>query len=225
MCTCRPRCLRRGLIIYVMYYAVHYHMGTAGIAATSFALGLLTSFKALMLIGFALVVAGPLGVSFGGIWTAILKLAAIAVFCDGCTVWVEAFVEKFSAGFGGAMISFPVAIGIYWSLLIYLFSMDPGDSWMVVVILSIFDRIVRFVLLMILVALLPSLGSPSGMPTATGAGSSAVTASGALAARVGELKDNDRLIEAKKYISDGHLSGLLLTVGRLVRRWLQACLV
>ena len=34
------------------------------------------------------------------------------------------------------MSEFPVALVIYWTLLIYLFSMDPGDSWMVVVILS-----------------------------------------------------------------------------------------
>ena len=87
------------------------------------------------------------GLAFGGIWTATLKLAAIAVFCDGVTTWVDAGVMKISGGFGGNMMgygvmSFPVALGLYWVLLIYLFSMDSGDSWMVVMLLSVFDRIV-----------------------------------------------------------------------------------
>ena len=52
-----------GLLIYVSYYMFRYNLGVAGIVATMFGLSIMTAFKAAFLVGFALVVAGPLGVS------------------------------------------------------------------------------------------------------------------------------------------------------------------
>lgn len=202
-----------GLLIYVAYYALRYNLGATGIAATAFGLGLMTAFKAAFLVGFALVVAGPLGVSFGGLWTAILKLAAIAVFCDGITTWVDAGVAKMSGGFGSGgafgpgIIGWPVALGIYWGLLIYLFSMDPGDSWMVVVILSVFDYIVKWVLGMILLGMILGWGGvslPSAGPGIGGGKGGASSAAMELIERVNEGKDNGALREARRYITDGH---------------------
>ncbi|MBC8107780.1 MAG: hypothetical protein H7Z14_14405 [Anaerolineae bacterium] len=197
-----------GLAIYVAYYAVHYQLRSSAIAGVIFGLFLLTMFKAALLVGFALVMANPLGVSFGGIWSAVLKLAALAVFCDGITTWVDAGVEKMAGG-GGAfagMLSFPVALAIYWTLLIYLFSMDPGDSWMVVVILSIFDFVVRWVMLMILLKIVLSWGGvalPAGVPGGGGGGGSSSMSSDSLAVEVQEMKDSNQLEEAKKYIEGG----------------------
>lgn len=199
-----------GLGVYVAYYAVHYQLRSSAIAGVIFGLFIMTMFKAALLVGFALVVANPLGVSFGGIWSAILKLAAIAVFSDGITTWVDAGVEKISGGtsaFAG-MLSFPVALAIYWTLLIYLFSMDPGDSWMVVVILAVFDFIVRWVILLILLKIVLSWGGvalPAGVPGGGGGGgSSSSTSSDSLAVTVQEMKDHNQLEEAKKYIEAGH---------------------
>src|SRR5205814_9731387 len=84
--------LLAGLTFYVGYYAFHYHMTPAGVAATTVGLSIMTAIKATFLIGFALVAAGPLGVSFGNPATAILKLAAMAAFNDGVTTWVDAGV-------------------------------------------------------------------------------------------------------------------------------------
>jgi hypothetical protein len=200
-----------GLLIHVAYYALRYQLGPTGMLLTGAGLSLVMVFKAVLLIGFALVMAGPLGVSFGGIWTAALKLAAMAVFCDGVTTWVDAGVDKMTGTRGGmfsGMLSFPVALCVYWVLLTYLFSMDPGDSWLVVMLLAVFDMIVRWALLFLLLAFVLRLGGvgPAALPAAvTGA---APTTGDPMVAQVADLKQADLLREAKKYIADGHQSAL-----------------
>lgn len=206
-----------GMALYVGYYAWRYSMGGTGIAFASLGVGMMTAFKAALLVGFAFAVAGPLGVSFGGIWTAILKLAAIAIFTDGVTTWVDTGVAKVSGGgFGGGgflgwgIISFPVALGIYWVLLTYLFSMDSGDSWLVVMILAVFDYIVRTVLLLLMLKLILSSGGVSGaiVPTLGGGGGSGSTLGDPMVARVEELKEADLLKEARDYIAGGRQAAL-----------------
>jgi hypothetical protein len=155
-----------GLLLYVCYYAVAYRLSASGIAVVAVGLSLLTVFKAALMFGFALMIASPLGVSFGGIFTAALKLAAIAIFTDGVTTWIDAGVGKMAGtggGFFDGMLSFPIAVAIYWILLIYLFSMDAGDSWLVVILLAVFDNIVRWVILMILIGAIMNWGGASGV--------------------------------------------------------------
>ncbi len=195
-----------GLGLYVANFAVAYKLGGSGIAAVGFALGVLTLFKAAMLVGFALIVAGPLGVSFGGIFTAALKLAAIAVFSDGCTAWTETLFSKLSPGFGSTFFTLPISTGIYWGLITYLFSMDPGDSWLVVIILNVFDFIIRNLAILLLLRAILSMGGVSAssvpMPGFIGGGTSSV-----LSERtdyVNQLKEYKQLQEARKYIADGH---------------------
>jgi hypothetical protein len=147
-----------------------------------------------------MVIAGPLGVSFGGIWTAALKLAAIAIFADGATTWVDALVGKFAGGHGAfdGIISFPVALGIYWGLLIYLFSMDPGDSWMVVILLAVFDGLIRWILLAVLLGVVMSWGGASGFGggaiSKVSSGSSGTTVSDE-DAEMQEAKDDGSMVE------------------------------
>jgi hypothetical protein len=188
-----------GLLIYVLYYAVAYHMSAGGIALAAMGLSVMTAFKAVLLIIFAMIIAGPLGVSFGGIWTAALKLAAIAVFSDGATTWVDALVGKFAGGHGAfdGIISFPVALGIYWGLLIYLFNMDPGDSWMVVIILSIFDGLVRWIMIAVLLSVVMNMGGASGF----GGGGSSSSISGGTSGNA--VTDQD--IEMKEAKEDGSM--------------------
>ncbi len=201
--------LAAGVILYIGCYAFRYHLTGFGIAVTGIGLLLLTALKAALMIGFALVLATPLGVSFGGIWTATLKLAAIAVFCDGVTAWIDLAVTKMTGGVfnnGGifyGFISWPVALGIYWSLLIYLFSMDPGDSWTVVVLLAIFDRILKMILIFLVLGyVLHASGvSTPGLPSI---GSSKVSKASDLSDRVEQLQEYKLLKEAKEYIAAGH---------------------
>jgi len=197
-----------GAILYIGYYAIHYSLSPLGIMSTGIGLAVMTVFEMAALIGFAFFIAGPLGVSFGGVGTAMLKLAAIAVFCDGLTTWVDGFVAKYSGGFGAGIfgygvLGFPIALGVYWSLLIYLFDMDPGDSWMVVVILAVFYRILRIVLLLLLLKLILSLGgvaaSTVSLPSAT---STPADEEVSLAEEINDAKEHGMLCEARQFIQD-----------------------
>lgn len=167
-----------GLILYVSYYAVAHRLSAGGIAITAVGLSLVTVFKAALMFGFALLIASPLGVSFGGIFTAALKLAAIAIFSDGVTTWIDAGVGKMTGtggGFFDGLLSFPVAVAIYWMLLIYLFSMDAGDSWLVVILLAVFDNIVRWVIVMVLISAIMNWGGGSGVAATGGSGGAAAS--------------------------------------------------
>lgn len=211
-----------GFVLYTGFYAIRYELSGTGIAMVGLGVNIITAFKAALLIGFALVAAGPLGVSFGGIYTAILKLAAVAVFCDGVTTWVDAGVARLAGGAGGAfsgMISFPVALAVYWILLIYMFSMDPGDSWMVVVLLAVFDFIVRMVLLMLLLRLVLSWGgiSASAVPVPT-LGGSPPAAADPVTEHVRQLRELNRLKEAREFMAGGRQVAL----GKYVEDWYNA---
>lgn len=187
-----------GLILNVAYYAFHHSMGVGGVAIATLGISVLTAFKAALLIGFAFAVAGPLGVSFGGIFTAVLKLAAIAVFSDGVTTWVEAGLEAAGSGGLSSLISFPVALACYWVLLIYLFSMDPGDSWLVVMLLAVFDQIVRWALLAVLMSTILGWGGVSSVGL-RGSNSGGANAGSPMAAHVADLKDQGLLQEFRSY--------------------------
>ncbi|MDP9172693.1 MAG: hypothetical protein M3O30_02355 [Planctomycetota bacterium] len=194
-----------GAILYLGYYAFRYSIGPVGMLTTSVGLAIMTVFETALLVAFAFVAAGPLGVSFGGIWTAVLKLAAIAIFCDGATTWVDGLIAKYGGGisggvFGFGAIGFPVALGIYWSTLIYLFSMDPGDSWMVVVLLSVFYRIMRVVLLLLLLKLILSLGGVAGSAIALPTFGSAPAAVNPQIQWVEEARDHNVLREGREYV-------------------------
>jgi hypothetical protein len=125
-----------------------------------------------------------------------------------------------SGGFGGGgilgwgAVGFPTAMGLYWGLLIYLFSMDPGDSWLVVICLSVFDRIVRTVLMLLLLETILGWGGVA-LPASAGGGSSGGSSSAhasELSTEVDQLKQSDALMEAKAYIEDGHQGVLMQPV-------------
>lgn len=211
-----------GSLLYLSYYVLRYHLGTDGILATSIGLTVMGVLECILLVGFALIVAGPLNVSFGGVGTAILKLAAIAVFCDGVTAWVDGAVVKWAGGFGQNILGFGVvgffiAAGIYWVSLINLFDMDPEDSWMVVVILSIYYRIVRLLLVLLLLKWVLGFAGVSAssivLPSIGGA-----PPPNPLVEEVNEAKEKKLLVEARQYASD---NGRVAEAG-LVDRWYAA---
>ncbi len=178
-----------------------------GIAATGIGLTIMTIFETALLIGFALVIASPLGVSFGGFGTAILKLAAIVVLCDGVMTCFDGLLSKYLGAFSGGIfgygaIGFPIALGIYWACLIYLFSMDPGDSWLVVIILSIFYWISRIVLILLLLKMVLSFSgiSPSAIAIPSAGGGPAVA--NPVIDEVNQAKAQNILHEARKYATD-----------------------
>ncbi len=198
-----------GFLLCISYYVIHYNMGANGIVFVSIGLTLMTVVEAAFLVCFALVIANPLGVGFGDFRTAILKLAAIAVFNDGVITWVDAVVNRF-AGFGAGglfgfgIIGLPIAALIYWSLLIYLFTMDPGDSWLVVIILAVVYRIFRFAMMLLLLGLVLSWGGvgSSAIPSFGGSHHAAVVSP--MVNEVEDAKGRGLMNEARKFIADGH---------------------
>jgi hypothetical protein len=203
-----------GFMLYVIGYTVQFRLGASGMAMVGMGVGIITAIKAILLIIFALVVAGPLGVSFGDPLSAILKLASLAVFSDGVLQWVDMGMIKL-AGQGGAIyggiFNLFIAAAIYWLMLIYLFSMDSEDSWIVVCLLAVFDNIVRWAILLLILSAVMNLG---GVPTRGGGGgfgggggsgatSSVREADGEVADRIDALKTANALPEAKEYIAGG----------------------
>ena len=55
------------------YYAIHYSLGSTGIAVVSLGMGIMTCIKAAGLVIFAFAISGLLGVGFGELWTGILE--------------------------------------------------------------------------------------------------------------------------------------------------------
>lgn len=207
-----------GAALYLSYYAIQYHVGALAILAIGIGLIIMAVLKTGILFGFALVIAGPLGVSFGGIGTALLKFAAVALFCDGITTWVDGLFAMWTGGIGGGgifgfgVIGLPIALGVYWVTLIYLFSMDPGDSWLVVIILAIFSQIVRVALIVLLLRLILSFGGVAASSIAipsTGGGS---VATNPLIDEVNQAKAQNVLHEARKFVADHNRSAEAATV-------------
>ena len=200
-----------GIILYLAFYMVRYEMRGAAIAGMLVGITILTVVKAALMIGFAFIIAGPMGVSFGGVGTAALKLAAIAVFADGSQTWVDYGVEKMAGGGGffNGMLSFPVVLAIYWGLITYLFSMDGGDAWLVVILLAVFDFILRWVLLFLLIAWVMNMGgisAPAGLPSVGTSASSSVISE--TTEHFNQLKDAKLIHEGIAYIDDGHQTSL-----------------
>jgi hypothetical protein len=196
-----------GSAFYIGYYAIHYHLGIFGIVSTGIGLAIMTAFETAILFGFALALAGPLGVSFGGIGTALLKFASISCLCDGVTTWINALI--FGPGFmsngivGYGAVSFSIALGIYWVLLTYLFAMDPGDSWMVVCIIAFLAFVLRMVLVLVLLNFILSFGGiASHAPNLAGAGGGGSNSSAEMIDEVAHAKELNELHEAKKYAAD-----------------------
>jgi hypothetical protein len=204
-----------GFLLYTGFYGFNFHLGIDVLPVVGFGLLIITVFKTALLVGAALVMAGPLGVGFGQLWHAVLKLAAIAVVTDGVTAWVDAGIQHVSGGVGGGgafgygIIGWPVSLGLYWGLMIYLFSMDPGDSWLVVICLSFLSRILRILIVMFVLQMILGWGGVSDKTAAAAgmgngpAGKSSVHAS-LLSTHVDEQKEAGNLLDARKYIADGN---------------------
>jgi hypothetical protein len=195
--------LLAGIVLYIGYNLTRYSLGPAGIMAAGLGLSVVGICECILLVAFALVVAGPLNVSFGNPVAAVFKLAAIAIFCDGVTTWIDGALLKYAAGFGRGVLGFgviglPVALGVYWTTLIYLFDMDPGDSWMVVVLLAVYYTIVRTILIILLLNWVLTLSHvPSSsivLPSFAGA-----PPPNPIVETVNELKEKKLLVEAKQY--------------------------
>ena len=135
-----------GLIVFLLIRG-EVSLGEAPLGMLG--VGIYTLAKTVLLVAAAFVVAPLLGVSFGPVWTAILKLAAI-----GLAPEVLSTVITQGLGFAGSgMIAWTISILFYWLLISYLFEMDPGDAWLVVLLFAVFKFLAGFGVMLILISM------------------------------------------------------------------------
>lgn len=166
--------------------------------AVSLAFTVFSLINAALLIGGALFIGGKVGISFGGVWSAILKFVAIALFVGMITMIIDA---KFGL-LGMAVLSLAASVILYSGLFMYLFSMDAEDSiWMVGFFIALRTAL-SWLLLPILLAFF------AGGALVTG-GSGRLPASSAqtkLAQRVEDNKELGLVEEAGEFVKSGKQS-------------------
>jgi hypothetical protein len=195
-----------GVLVYAGFICFQYHIGSVGLAPVILGVSIMGTIKTALLVGGAFVLAGPLGVSFGDLKSAILKLAAISVFTDGVADWVDHGIASISGGHGTGIgfgaIGWAVSVGLYLVGMVYLFSMDITDARAVVVCLGIGSRIIRVVVILVLYSALVG-NSPTAGDAPSGPVGPTIRAS-ALSTRVDEMKVAGQLEDAREYIAKGN---------------------
>jgi hypothetical protein len=148
--------------IALLVWAAYVSGGSSGaVLLFSGFLCVTTLFKTVVMIGAAFVIAPMAGVSFGGIWTAVLKLAAIAVVTDAGLFWLQTIMEATGAypTTGGyarrafvwiAVINTMLAAALIGIMLRLFFDMDRDEVATIAVPLAILNRILNFLILLAL---------------------------------------------------------------------------
>jgi hypothetical protein len=196
-----------GVLLSITYMNTAYHFSSQQIGFLSILITAILLLKTLLLIGFAFVIAGPIGVSFGSPWTAMLKLGAVAILCDGITSWVGYAVEQSSGPRGGVspyVGQFFTALLVYWISYAYLFSMDGHESWIVGRILFICDRVLKWGLILMIAGMLPHRAGAAMAHNTSALIANPAAASDPMTAQVMAWKDADQLTEARAYLARGN---------------------
>lgn len=158
--------------------------------------------KTLVMVGAAFVVAPMAGVSFGPIWTAILKLAALSMAPDVFATIVESMI-----GGGGGILASSLALGLYWVLMSILFDFDAAEAWMVVVYFGVLRFLLQTVVTMIMLCAIFS-GSDGLAGLASGAASTASGSASTLDAKVAEWEETGNLMPAAEVFDKGKLGAM-----------------
>jgi hypothetical protein len=120
--------------------------GTNTLAYASIYVGLSLAINTtVMLIG-VLIAAKSLGISFGPIGTAILKLCAISI----APAALSSLLTLLFPGFSAALIGWALSLALYFALISYLFELDGQETWYCVLIIGL----TRFILSLALAAML-----------------------------------------------------------------------
>lgn len=174
-------------------------------------MGVVFFFKTLLMIGAAFILAPILGVSFGPLWTAILKLAAVAMAPDVLATIIEDSIGVTGAG----LLANSIALAVYWFLISYLFQLDASEAWWVVIGFAILRWILSFVIALIVVGFMMS-GAASSVTSAAGNAMAAnANPVATFDADIERLRADNQLEEAKQYIAGGRQS----FVGPFVTKW------
>jgi hypothetical protein len=194
-----------GALLLIGFYEFRYNLPVAALGTISIVLSISIAVESVILLVLGLIIAGPLGVSFGDIRTAWYKFAAIVIFADATGALTNAWIARIAPGFGSGILGFsliglPVAAAVYWTTMTYLFSMDPNDSWLAVCVLAVLYRVSSVVLLVLLLAIFLRhsgvAGAATGLPSFGGA-----PPPDPLVDEIEHAKDLGLLEEARQYIA------------------------
>lgn len=175
--------------------------------ATVVTLGL----EVVFLVAASFVVARITGVSFGTLWIGILKLATLVCFCSGLDTGVSWLAH--GTGIGG-LLGWAAFTLSYFFLLMWLFDMDPGEAWLVFIIISVLKFLFNTFLIIAVLGLLFSGagGRLAGAALGGGGGGAAVAGAGSSAAaqqeEIDSLKESGSLMEAREFVSAGRQAAM-----------------
>jgi len=165
-----------GFMAALLWIGAESHAGTTGLIAMSLGAGALTLIKTAVLICLALLLAPPMGISFGLFWPAILKFAAIIILTDAALLWLDAGLKSIggisASGRAPYQIIF-VRLGLAAALIsccsYYLFNMDVDEVAIFAIPMAIVSWLIGFVLALILLpsfraSVTPTPWSPAKSP-------------------------------------------------------------
>jgi hypothetical protein len=198
-----------GTLLHVLYYLVRYNVTIAAVVPLVAGVLIMAAIESVVLIGIAFVVAGPLGLGFGDPRTAIGKFMAIVMLADGVTQWVNGLMMKLTGGVNPGMFGFSAGlvatIAVCFAGYCYLFSLDPSEAKIAMIVLSFCKWIVAFfVVFLVLPMALGWAGVQRANVDMPSFGRSQQQPVNPMVDEVEEEKARGLLIEARQYAKQIH---------------------
>jgi hypothetical protein len=120
-------------------------------------LSIATLIKTAVMIGVAFAAASMFGVSFGHLWTAVLKLGAMVVVTDAALYWLETFMISVGATpitireIGAVIIVHVMAASfVIVIFLFFFFDMERSELGKLALVMAILSRILNLVIMLVL---------------------------------------------------------------------------
>lgn len=98
-----------------------------------------------------------LDVSFGSLWTGLLKLMAVVLGPSAVGAIVAVASAPLIGSLMGSLTGSVVSVAFYWGLLMFLFGLDLGETFMLVVIIFVMKLAGAFLLGVVLLMIMSSV--------------------------------------------------------------------
>ncbi|HUB25203.1 MAG TPA: hypothetical protein VL992_07215, partial [Tepidisphaeraceae bacterium] len=140
-----------GTLLHVLYPMIHYNLSIAAVTPIAVGVLIMAMIEAVLLIGIAFVVAGPLGLGFGDPRTAAGKFMAIVMLSDGASEWVNGLMHKLAGGTFPLLFGFSAGliatVVVCWVSFCYLFSLDASEAKIAMFVLGFCERVLAVIVI------------------------------------------------------------------------------
>lgn len=204
-----------GMLGLLAWAIVQAKADSTGVAIFSVLIAVKTFIKTAILIGLAFIVAPIGGLSFGSLWHAILKFAAMIVFADAVLMWMEDWIDSLG-GSSGRRVSIYISLlktmllGAFIAIqLRFLFDMDSEETGMIAIPMAIVNRILEFVIWIVIIGILEGMMAaatpppPAATPPAANVATSGSAAPGTSVAAPSSPQD-DAIKKLIPSATEGH---------------------